>query len=81
MDQQKQEPEHPLVHVPVVDKMKQLETDLGILKTGYQECIQDLEASNKRLVMYLGDDPIQLTGEVMGHQAVLDSVSSGRPVK
>jgi hypothetical protein len=66
--------------VPVIDKIKQLETDLAILREGYSQCIADLEASNKRLVIHLGDDPIQLTGEVMGHRNVLDSIRSNPSV-
>jgi phosphotransferase system IIA component len=78
---QEREPEHLPMKIPAADKIKQLETDIGILKTGYQECINDLADSNKALVMHLGMDPVELTGEVIGHQAVLDSVSSGRAVK
>lgn len=63
--------------IPVKDVMKQMQQDIDILKAGYRECIKDLEASNKLLAQHLGMDPVQLTGEVMGHRSVLDTVSSG----
>ena len=56
--------------IPVEDKLKNLEAENGRLRVGYAQCIDDLEASNKMLVQHLGMDPVQLTGEVLGHRSV-----------
>lgn len=80
MDQEK-EPGKEVAKIPVVDRLKQVEQDLQILREGYRQCIEDLEASNKMLVMYNGMDPVQLTGEVLGHRQVLDSIRTSPPEK
>ena len=63
--------------IPVEDKLKNLEAENGRLRVGYAQCIDDLEASNKMLVQHLGADPVELTGEVMGHRSVLATASGG----
>jgi hypothetical protein len=63
--------------IPVEDKMRNLELENSRLRVGYAQCIDDLEASNKMLVQHLGMDPVQLTGEVLGHRSVLATASGG----
>lgn len=56
---------------------EELLTDIAVLRAGYAQCIDDLEASNKLLVQHLGMDPVQLTGEVAGHRSVLAEIKGG----
>lgn len=64
-------------NIPVEDRLKNLELENSRLRVGYQQCIDDLEASNKLLVTTLGMDPVQLTGEVTGHRSVLATANGG----